>query len=86
MSKPAPISIFKLTPGSFVELDLNGKYVERAMFLGVEGEGAERRARFITHVTTGKGYYEWDAYRTNDDKRWAFGSSAERISVVSILG
>lgn len=83
-----------LERGSFVLLDFNGQYEERAMFVGIVGEGDDRHARFVTidtleprpRVSGGhyyKGYYEWEAYRYNG--RWAFGTSAEPLRLLEVL-
>ena len=67
---------------SAVVLDFNGKFTEPAVFLGIEGEGDDRRAKFAQPTEhTESGYYTWDAYRYNG--KWAYGTSAERLSLVS---
>lgn len=81
----------KIARGSFLLLDLNGHEFS-ALFIGIAGEGDDRRARFVsTHkgednrITGGDrdGFSTWEAYRYNG--RWAFGASAERLSVVEVL-
>lgn len=75
--------IDKLQPGSFVELDFNGKYQEFAVFLGISGEGDKRYAKFAQPQARGDQMFEWEAYRFNGG--WKFGSSAERLSLVRVL-
>ena len=55
---------------------------EEATFLAIVGEGDERRARFVQHDDA-IGLFEWEAYRFQG--RWAYGTSAERLSLVAIL-
>lgn len=92
MTTSTAVRIDRLERGAFVELDINGRYIERAMFIGIVGEGDARRARFVSAfkgegnaITEGdrKGYAEWEAYRYNG--RWAYGSSAERMTVEAVL-
>ena len=72
------IRLDKLTPLSIVEIEI--KYgIEEVVFLGIDGEGDERKARFLSRNHDGK-VYEWAAYRM--DGRWAYGSSADRIKVI----
>lgn len=54
---------------------------EKAVFVGIVGEGEERHAEFISSTSNG-GFFRWAAYRMN--KSWRYGSSAERLSVVEI--
>lgn len=88
-----------LKPGSAVKLSLAGRE-EIAFFLGILGEGTERVARFAQTSTdvvpenvdryptnearwTVAETYEWAAYRYKGG--WAFGTSAERLSLVEVL-
>lgn len=78
----------RIAAGSFVRLNFNNRYEEKAVFLGVEGTGDKRRAKFLSTTDPGKGiggkgYYEWEAYRYNGG--WAFGSSAERLILDEVL-
>ncbi len=81
--------IDKLAPLSTVTLAFAGNLgepaQERAIFIGVFGEGDERRARFIqlsaASAVSGRPTFEWEAYRYQG--RWAYGSGADRLSVVS---
>ena len=72
--------IDSLKPGTTRELQFNAEfqgpgraYREEATFLGIEGTGDERRARFDSG-------YEWEAYRYNG--HWAYGSSAETLRLI----
>lgn len=72
-----------LEPNSRVILELQSTWhttggTEIAFFLGVEGEGDERVARFRQIDTATLESYEWEAYRF--EGRWAFGSGANRLS------
>jgi hypothetical protein len=53
---------------------------EEAVFMGIVGEGEDRHAEFISGDA--RHMYRWAAYRFQG--RWAFGSSAERLSVVDV--
>lgn len=88
---PAPVTtnrIDKLEPGQQVTLRFHGPYAandETVTFLGIEGTGDDRRARFFTRGTPltksdPDDGYEWEAYRYNGT--WAYGSSADRLSIV----
>lgn len=84
--------IDKLASGAFVTLDCAGRYEQRALFVGIVGEGDARRARFVSNShgagngnvlrEDATGYYEWEAYRYNGG--WAFGTSAERLRVLEV--
>lgn len=58
------------------------KEPEQAFFLGIIGEGDDRRAKLATVFDAGgEGrMLEWEIYRYSG--RWAYGSSADRISIV----
>lgn len=66
---------------------------ELAIFLGIiedeAGDRDERRARFAQPDTTGrnadgsKPLFVWDAYRYNGG--WAFGSSADGLSLLEVI-
>lgn len=72
------IRLDKLTPLTVVTIEI--KYgVEEVVFLGIDGEGDDRLARFLSRNYDGK-VYEWAAYRCNG--RWCYGSSGDRIKVV----
>lgn len=64
------------------------KLEESAEFLGVEGEGDKRHAKFRSVYNSPKStgesprYYEWEAYRYRN--RWAYGSSADRLTLVKV--
>jgi hypothetical protein len=74
------IRIDNIKPGSIVTLDLAGdEHVAR--FEEIIGTGDERVARF-TAKSGPCAEYAWDAYRFNG--RWAFGTSAQRMSVISV--
>lgn len=83
MSQPR---IDKLIPGSFVTLTVYShsgrEYDEQALFLGIIGEGDERLARFSSFGDSPRAY-TWEAYRYTG--RWAFGSSADRISLSEVI-
>ena len=76
--------IDSLTAGETVNLKFhgskslgNGSHVCEAIFVAINGEGEERRAEF----DDADGYSSsWEAYRFNG--HWAYGSSAERLSVI----
>lgn len=85
------IRIDKLEPGQIVTLafhkgasttmEKGGRVDEEdAVFLGIDGEGDDRTARFVS-ASTRWGMHYWRAYRFQG--RWVFGSSAERLSVVA---
>lgn len=76
----------KITPGSVVTLQFHegagqDSYEDTVLFLGVEGSGNERRAKFMSQ-TGGTATYTWEAYRYNG--RWAYGTSADRLSVICV--
>lgn len=73
--------IDRLTPGQEVILKFHGSkslgnepHEETHTFLGIEGEGDERRAKFRYNDM------EWEAYRYQG--RWSYGTSAEKLSIV----
>lgn len=83
-----------LPMGTPVVLEFQGNgysYEEGALFLGVYGEGDERRAHFSSmspqHITRqgveARGAHEWDAYRYAG--RWCYGSSAQVVRLVAAL-
>lgn len=53
-------------------------YTEQVFFLGIRGEGDDRRAGFVSTDSQGK-LYDWEAYRS--DGRWVYGSSAQRLTL-----
>lgn len=69
--------IRNLTPFSMVVLKLDG-FEEPAQFIGLNEKGA--KAVFRTFTPTGE-FYDWEAYRFKG--RWAYGTGAEKISLVS---
>lgn len=74
--------IDSLTSGDVVLLDFNGKYEEHAIFVSMENRGKpDRSAKFVQ--ASGGRVLEWEAYRYNG--MWAYGSSAERLSVVEAI-
>lgn len=78
--------IDNLKPGTIVVLDTGYDEPERAIFLGIDGEGDEREARFAQFLA-GPGparIQEWQAYRFNG--RWAYGSGASALKLVDTLG
>jgi hypothetical protein len=81
--------IDSLKPGTKVTLRFNGQYgngtyEEPATFLGIEGTGDDRTAQFETDTElNATGRYTWSAYRFKGF--WAYGSSAERLTLVEIL-
>lgn len=79
----AQLLIDKLQPGTQVTLGFaqRGKSSEEpAVFVKLTGEGESRHATFRQDDKNGNPY-EWDAYRNN--RRWVYGSSAQRLSLVS---
>jgi len=63
-----------------------GAYDEQVVFLGIEGQGDERTARFTEPnfpENTDKSW-TWEAYRHNGG--WAYGSSAERLQLIAVHG
>jgi hypothetical protein len=56
----------------------NEPYTDEVIFVGIKGEGEDRRAVFSTGPAAGKSG-EWEAYRYKGG--WAYGSSAERLSI-----
>ena len=84
----AAIRLDKLAEGTGVMLNFHvGKRIvetSEARFVRMEGEGEDRHAVFRSRGRKGKnGWYEWEAYRYKG--RWAYGSSADLITVHSIL-
>ena len=73
--------ISSLTKGEKVTLKFHSRYtpvIEVATFLGLSEDG--QRAKF---KTPGRGHdrgYTWEAYRYQG--HWAYGSSADRLSVI----
>jgi hypothetical protein len=74
------LRIDKLTPGTSVVLDM-GYEAENSVFLGIEGSGDKREARFLSVDKDGK-TYEWRAYRYNG--HWAYGTSADYLRLDQI--
>lgn len=73
--------IDQLKPGTRVTLRYHGSmgnltHDGDAEFVRITGDGDDRRAVF-TEPSIG----EWEAYRY--DGRWAYGSSADRLQLVS---
>jgi hypothetical protein len=60
----------------------NQKREEDAVFLGIEGDGDDRHAKFLTLKENGDPDYDWEAYRF--EGHWAYGSSAERLVLVAV--
>ena len=81
------IQIDRLEPGTAVLLEMFNRSEalppEHALFLGVVGEGESRRAHFSQMLKPGASF-DWEAYRFGG--RWAYGSSADRMRVVGVLG
>lgn len=73
--------IDNLKPASDVVLRFHD-YEEVAWFVGIVGKGPDRRAVFMSKNADGDSY-TWEGYRFNG--RWAYGSSAERLSAVKYL-
>jgi hypothetical protein len=74
--------IDNLAVGSEITLRFHGSngnqtHEETFIFRGISGEGDERRATF---QYSGNVDDVWEAYRYNG--RWAYGSSADRLSIV----
>jgi hypothetical protein len=68
----------------------SGYHDERGIFLGIEGTGEDRRARFETDNATPNfgslsGAYSWSAYRSTNNKFWAYGSSEQRLQLIEII-
>ena len=77
------LRIDKLEPGTQVVLKFTHDE-ERAVFLGIIGEGKNRYAHFLSFDPSEYvGFYSWLAYRYNG--HWAYGTSAERLSLVSVF-
>lgn len=79
--------IDSLKPGTTVTLKFHGSkslgndpYIQDAVFLGVYGVGDDRRARFMSVEAKIYDPGGWDAYRFNG--HWAYGTSAERLTLV----
>lgn len=81
-----------LTPGSVIEIQTfygaQPHEVETAAFLGIYGEGDGRNAKLATVSKHPKSdgthpIIEWEIYRYNG--RWAYGTSADRISLVRVI-
>jgi hypothetical protein len=74
--------IDSLKPGTKVVLQFGREFQfgdaeqEEATFLGIEGTGDDRRAKFRQD-------FDWEAYRYNG--RWAYGTSAESLRLVRII-
>jgi hypothetical protein len=99
VAKKTPDRIDRLTPGTHVTLMFcNGSQrserIEPAIFLGIVGEGTDRRAEFVQFTEhpftkqaevgeTGRGTYIWQAYRYLGT--WAYGSSADMLRLVSVI-
>lgn len=84
------VRIDSLEPGAKVRLKFcgsgwNAEHDEDAVFVGVTGEGNDRRATFRSldqRTYEDRVEYEWDAYRYNG--RWAYGSSAETLRLLAV--
>ncbi len=81
----------KLDIGSIIEVELERggsrePTFEHVVFLGVTGEGDDRVAEFVSAHKDGS-MYRWGAYRyrTGRSHRWAYGSSAQRISINRVV-
>lgn len=76
----------RIAPGSTLEITTFYRNAphdpERVVFLGIEGSGDDRRAKFMQTGPDGKPF-TWDAYRYGG--RWAYGSSADRLRVDAVL-
>lgn len=70
----------KMTVGKILTLDF-GNHIDDAVFIGITGEGDHRKAHLVS-ATKGGALMPWEAYRFNG--RWAFGSSAERVSIIGV--
>lgn len=71
------IRLDKLPALTVVSIEI--KYgVEEVVFIGIDGEGDDRKARFLSRGYHGE-VYEWAAYRMNG--RWAYGTSGDRLKV-----
>lgn len=82
-ARPASPRIDKLPALAKVLLDFcDGRGEDEAVFVGVVGEGDDRRARFLSTDSEG-GAYEWEAYRYGG--RWAWGTSADRLRVLEVI-
>lgn len=76
---PAGSRVRLLFTGSFNR----NPFEEEHTFLGIEGEGDSRRARFHRDEDGQYKAYDWEAYRYNGG--WAYGSSAERLQLLAVL-
>lgn len=79
--------IDRLAPDTLVRLRFVGRWgnetrEEWARFLGIDGTGDERLAKFRSFYD-GKpgGTYDWEAYRYSG--RWAYGTSADPLQLVN---
>jgi hypothetical protein len=76
------MKIDNLKPGSIITLKFHGSYgnesyTEEVLFVGIDGEGDGRIAVFRSASNVA---YTWQAYRYRG--RWAYGTSADRLTVV----
>ena len=84
--QPKPPRIDNLSVGAVVNIEVKcgalstGHYIERAVFLGIDGVGDEREAMFVSLTGDRESTYRWSAYRMGG--RWVMGSSADRISLL----
>lgn len=79
--KPAKKRISDKWVGSTLKLALHGndpryKSIDECVLVKIEGDGDDARATFRDAAGM-----EWQAYRFRG--RWAYGSSANRVSVVN---
>lgn len=76
--------IDQLEPGTKVTLRFGGSFgnhthLDESYFVEIKGSGEDRRAVFSFTEKVDE-HSTWEAYRYNG--RWAYGSSADRLSLV----
>lgn len=71
----------KIPAGSVVTwTDPRFNFEENAIFLGIEGTGNDRKAKFVSRAGSSGSTYNWSAYRFNG--RWSYGSSADYMKIL----
>jgi hypothetical protein len=75
LTRPAVRTLDRMMPLSTVTFQVGDEPEEEAVFLGIEGEGLDRTAKFMqVSIYTGKPY-TWTAYRYKG--RWTSGTGAQ---------
>lgn len=71
-----------LHPLTKVVLRFGPRDMQEAVFVGMNGEGDDRKAVFMS--VNREGYpFEWEAHRANN--RWCYGSNGGALAVEEVL-